>query len=365
MRGKVVETLRDELTRRIVRRVATNSVSAVQYVRAVSPGQATGLVADVYARVASDFQITAPIVLHSVAPDLLAAVWCVLRETLIAGQVARAKKEAIATGVSQANTCPYCVTVHAMMLHGAGDHDVGEALLAGDRERMADQELGRLAQWAARTLAPDDRLIRAPPFEAHDRVEIVGTVLAFHYVNRMVSVFLGAPPVSGARGPIAHLARRVLGSTLGWQTVTRRVSPGSSLELLPESSLPSDMGWAASNSCIAGAFARAARVTDSIGTELLPVQVREVVSGQIARWRGKRPGVSRAWLEAPLHSISAEQRPVAAFALLVALAPYQVDRSTVESFRARLPSDSDLVRVAGWAAFTAARRVGSWLSPHP
>src|SRR5262249_1944088 len=61
-------------------------------------------------------------------------------------------------------------------------------------------------------------------------------------------------------------------------------------------------------------------------------------------------------------SLDDADRPLAAFALLTAVAPYQVDTSIVESFRARRPTDAELVGAAGWAAFTAARRVGGWFA---
>ena len=53
---------------------------------------------------------------------------------------------------------------------------------------------------------------------------------------------------------------------------------------------------------------------------------------------------------------------LAVFALLCALAPYQVDPSIIEEFRVPRPTDQDVIGVAGWAAFTAARQVGSWLA---
>src|SRR5262245_61312217 len=118
-------------TARVERRIVAAAPHAVKHVRPVAAEEATGLVAAVYRQVAEDFQITAPLVLHSPVPQLLVGVRMVLRETLIAGRVARAHKEVVATGVSQANACPYCITVHAMMLGGAGQAEAGEALLEG------------------------------------------------------------------------------------------------------------------------------------------------------------------------------------------------------------------------------------------
>lgn len=43
------------------------------------------------------------------------------RETLVAGRVDRAVKEAVAVAVSKTNRCPYCVEAHATMLTAAGE----------------------------------------------------------------------------------------------------------------------------------------------------------------------------------------------------------------------------------------------------
>jgi AhpD family alkylhydroperoxidase len=354
--------IRARVTERIEQRVVATATHAVKYVHAVPPEEATGLVAEVYQQLAEDFQITSPLVLHSPAPRLLAAVWCALRETLIAGRIPRAHKEAIAIGVSHANACPYCVSVHAMMLHGTGETAVAETLLAGDTDDIAEPQLRNLARWASRTLAAEDPLLREPPFSASDEAEIIGTAVAFHYINRMVNVFLGESPVPGRRWWLGRLTRRVLGATFGRRMVMHAPPPGASLSLLPESPLPPDLGWATSNSFVAGALARAVVVADEAGRAVLPDNVRELVSNRIAAWRGEVPGISRAWAMHDIESLDEADNPLAAFALLSALAPYQVDPSIIEAFRARRPTDQDLIGAAGWAAFTAARRVGGWLA---
>ena len=93
MAGYPMDRIRARVTERIEGRVVATAADAVKYVRAVRPAEANGLVAAVYAQLTEDFQITAPLVLHSPTPRLLAAVWCVLRETLIAGRVPRASRK--------------------------------------------------------------------------------------------------------------------------------------------------------------------------------------------------------------------------------------------------------------------------------
>jgi len=68
----------------------------IRYLQPVSPAAATGLVAEVYSQARREFGLLPPIPLHSPVPRLLAGAWCVLRETLVTGQVARPVKEVLA-----------------------------------------------------------------------------------------------------------------------------------------------------------------------------------------------------------------------------------------------------------------------------
>jgi len=102
----------------LVRFAVRRSLRDTRYIHVVPRRQASGLVAEVYRQVERDFSMLAPpTALHSPAPKMLAASWMILRETLLAqGFADRATKEAVATEVSTANSCPYCTDVHGMTL---------------------------------------------------------------------------------------------------------------------------------------------------------------------------------------------------------------------------------------------------------
>src|SRR5262245_30876330 len=102
----------------------------VHYVTPVPRDAASGLVAQVYAQIKQDLGVVPePFTLHSPAPDLLAGAWAIFRETLLVGKVRRGIKEALATQVSQANQCPWCVDAHTISLYAAGDGSVARAIL--------------------------------------------------------------------------------------------------------------------------------------------------------------------------------------------------------------------------------------------
>jgi AhpD family alkylhydroperoxidase len=335
--------------------------SLVQHIMPVAPDAAEGLVAEVYAQLRREFQIAPPLTLHSPAPRILAGAWSVTRESqIVPGRLPRPMKEAISASVSHINTCPYCVDAHTGLLHGAGKHDVATSIRNGQPEAITDDRTRELVRWALATRSPGDPIITNPPFSPEEAPEAIGTALAYHYVNRMVHVFLGddlLPLPSGFRG----IARRVFGATFGKRMVRRGGEPGVSLDLLPEASLPDDLRWAQSNPAIAGAWARFAAVVDEAGQRVLPEPVRALLLTRLAEWKGEDPGMSAAWLEGAVAPLEEAHRPAGRFVLLVAFASYRVDHSAVEAFRATTPGDSDLVEAAAWAALQAARRIGSWL----
>jgi hypothetical protein len=77
---------------------------------------------------------------------------------------------------------------------------------------------------------------------------------------------------------------------------------------------------------------------------------------------GRDADAGASWVDEAVAPLDAADRPLAALALLTALPSYRVDRAVVEEFRARRPTDADLVGAAAWGAFSVARWVGSWLT---
>ncbi len=308
----------------------------------------------VHAQIRRDFGMRVePFTLHDPVPALLAGFWMVCREATLAGVVPRAHKEAVATAVSSANRCPYCVDAHVMMLHATGSHDAAAALATGGGVR--DPTVRALVEWARTSgTAPT-----APPCaSAVARAELVGTAVAFHYVNRMVSVLLDETPLPVRGERWKRPLRRLVGWTLG-ATVRRAKEPGAALAFLPDAPLPSDLAWAAASPAVAGAFARFAAAVDGAGAVALDAGVRAQVTAVLARRpHGGEPGPGRAWLDEATAGFDGTRRAEARLALLVARVPWQVDDAVVAAYRAMRPDDAALVAALAWSAFAAARDIG-------
>lgn len=348
----------------VIRRVvASVAQRQVRHVRPVSQQSARGTVATVYAQCAEEMRLVIPpVLLHSPAPETLSAFWMLMREPLlVVGTVDRVAKEAVAAGVSVANICPYCVDMHSTGLYPqAGEHDA-EAVVADRPQTMTDPRLRALVEWARSAHLPD---APAPAqFPAAQLPELVGVVVAFHYLNRMVNVFLTSfllPPglTPAARRRFKHVVGRQLDPTLRASPV-----PGRSLSLLPAAALPADAGWAAGDPTVAQAAARSYAALAAAGERCLSAPVRHLVENRLTSWRGEETGLSRQWCEDLIAPLSPPDQAAARLALLTALASYQVDNETIAEFRRHHPGDRALIEAAAWASFTAARRIGAWHVP--
>ncbi|MEV6905533.1 carboxymuconolactone decarboxylase family protein [Amycolatopsis sp. NPDC051071] len=303
----------------LVRLALRRALRETRYVRPVTFGRASGLVRDVYRQLERDFGMLAPpVALHSPSPPVLAASWLMLRESLAAaGETSRADREVVASLVSQANSCPYCVEVHGMALGSLGYASTASAVAAGDA-------------------VPDPR---SGALSAGGRAELTAVAFTFHYLNRVVSVFLGASPLppsvpDSARSKAKAVLRRFLKPVSG-------VSPGLALDFVPPSA--DSVAWAAGNPVVEDAFSRASSAFAAL--TISPV-VRDVVLRELSTWDGSPPGLSRAWVDSV-------EDPAARLALVVAKAAYQVDDALVAA--AGL-GDRELVELVGWSSFVAAQR---------
>lgn len=327
---------------------------------------ARGLVAIVFDQMRREFQLVPPISIHAAVPELLAGVWSMIRESMVAGHISRAEREAIPAAVSHINECPFCVDVHSSMLHGGSEHEVARAMLAGQVDQLPDSRIGNISRWALATRSPGAEILRTPPFSMEEAPELIGTGVAFHYINRMVNVFMDESPFTVLPKWLRWtkgLMPRVAGKAIAKRVLGVSVTPGKSLDLLPDAELPPEFSWAESNPAVAGAWARLSAVAEQAGAEVLSDEVRDLVREHVETWNGDDPGMSRRWVEDAVAGLREPDQAAARLTLLTALASYQVDQQVIHEFRQHYPSDAQLITATAWASFTAARRISSWLHP--
>lgn len=332
------------------------STAQIRHVRAVRYRAAEAETARVYREIERDFGILAPpVILHAPAPDVMAAVWLILRETLLVpGSAPRAQKEAVSTAVSLGNECPFCVTIHSSMV---------DNLVGFKNDVISDDGARAAADWATANQSPDTGAGRPVPFPAAQAPEMVGTAVILQYLNRMVNIFLGEAPLPPFAPPFMLGVVRPVLTWLIKSAEERGPEPGASADLLPAAELPADLAWSAGNAAIAEAYARGAAAIEAAGRRSAPQEVRALVLAELEGWDGRSRGMSRGWVEEAVAGLPEGQRAAGRLALLAAFASYQVDEAVVGEFRAAGSGDRDraLVDVAAWASLAAARRIGAWM----
>ncbi|GLY00475.1 carboxymuconolactone decarboxylase family protein [Actinoplanes sp. NBRC 101535] len=328
------------------------SLGHIQHLAAVPP-PGSGAVAAVYRQMENEFGMLAPpVALHAAAPEVLEAVWLILRETLLAGDPGeRAGKEAMAAAVSFANSCPYCVEVHGAALIGSRPGGDAELIAAGRIGEVRDAGLRSTAGWGRDGVAPAG-------LDPRRSAVLTGVGLIFHYLNRMVNVFLLDSPLAPIppRGRVAgrRVAIRVMGR------FARAVVPaGAAAVHLPPRALPPDLAWSSPVATVADAVARGCGAIAGAGERVVPAGVRALLAERLADPAESGPGLDiHGWLAGATRGLPADEIPAARLALLVAYASYRVTGEHVAAYRVAVGGDGGddgVVRFAGWAAMAAAR----------
>ncbi|MFE6334415.1 carboxymuconolactone decarboxylase family protein [Streptomyces sp. NPDC057798] len=325
--------------------------TSFRYTRPVPPRAATGRVAEVYRQLSHDFGVDEPVtfVVLSSAPDILTATWALMRESLIAGPGSRTGKELAAYGVSQANQCPFCVDAHTVLLHATGDHALAERLVRG--ERPENEEHARVLEWGRRTRVPTPAA-QPYPFPREHAPGYVGTALAFHFINRMVSALVsgGLMPANAQR---LRCVRSLAGRSLS-RTVRRTAVPGASLPLLDGAEPGEAPAWAGDRA-VGPAYAALLRAAMA-GADLLDADDQDLVRERLWHWDGRHPGLELEGFP------DRRERPGARLALLAALAPYRITDEDVAAWRRPEHTDHCLAHLVAHGAFLAVDRIESALS---
>ncbi|WP_030609392.1 carboxymuconolactone decarboxylase family protein [Streptomyces fulvoviolaceus] len=324
-----------------------------RYTEPLPPKAATGRTAEVYEQIARDFGISEPVtfVVLSSAPELLAPTWALMRESLIAGPGSRTGKELAALGVSLANQCPFCVDAHTVLLHATGDHALAERLARG--EQPENEEHARVLAWGRHTRVPGGLAAEPYPFPREHAPGYLGTALAFHFINRIVSALLTENLLPG-NAQRFRAVRSLAGRTLG-RTVRRPTRPGEALALLDHPDPGEAPAWA-DGTPVGLAYAALLRAALAGSAGLLDADDQDVVEQTLWDWDGAHPLIALDGFP------DRRERPGARLALLAALAPYRITDEDVAAWRRPEHTDHCLVRLVAYGAFAAVDRIESALN---
>ncbi|MEV4655923.1 carboxymuconolactone decarboxylase family protein [Micromonospora sp. NPDC049301] len=312
---------------------------------------ATGLTAEVYRQLSDEFLGPLPTFQAlSAVPEVLAATWALMREALLAGDTSRVDRELVASAVSRANRCRFCLDAHVMLLHALGEHALAEAIARGGTP--PEPTRAELVRWAEASRSPGTAGWTSPYGP-----EITGTLLAFHFINRIVSALLDPDLLPGGlqRSPLV----RSVGGRLYSRTARESKEPGGSLALL-DVGTTAPPAWAG-DSAVGVAYA-ALRDAATRGGDLLGDVARQTVAATV-RWEdGLFPARPGDWAVDLVRDVPGADRVGTRIALLAAFAPSAISVGDVGLWRLSHPADADLVRLVAYGAITATDHVARSLS---
>ncbi|MFI6265575.1 carboxymuconolactone decarboxylase family protein [Micromonospora sp. NPDC051006] len=318
------------------------------------PKAATGRTAEVYQQLRDEFLGPAPTFqVLSAVPEVLAATWALMREALLAGDASRVDREVVASSVSRANRCRFCVDAHVMLLHALGEHELAEAIARGGTP--PEPRHAELAAWAEASRSPG-----AAGWTSPYRPEVTGTLLAFHFVNRVVSALLDPDLLPG--GLQRSRAVRSVGGRLYARAAREPKEPGRGLPLL-DADRTAPPGWAG-DSPVGVAYA-ALRTAALRGGDLLGDVARQTIAATVRWENGKFPARPADWAVDLVRDVPGTDRIGTRIALLAAFAPSAISIGDVALWRLSHPADADLVRLVAYGAITATDHVAGALAPAP
>ena len=182
------------------------------------------------------------------------------------------------------------------MLDAAGEHVVSSKIREKDTREEVGDKLQQIMLWSSKTLSPSSEVLADPPFSKEEAPEIVGTVIFYHYINRMAHVFLSESPLPSTSSWLRSIIRPIAVYRFA-RVIQSRLPPGEALKLLPPAALPEDLRWTRPNIAVEGAYARLSAIISDIEKEILPEEVKEVMQAQILEWEGEVPRTSHSWIQ--------------------------------------------------------------------
>ncbi|MHB8604055.1 MAG: peroxidase-related enzyme [Thermoplasmatota archaeon] len=177
-------------------------------IRVIEPPDATGALAEAYAHIQGERGAVANIVsIHSLNPDAMRTMMDFYVAVMFGrSKLTRRERELVATVVSRANGCEYCVAHHADAL---GRHvkepglvplvavDYTKAKLPPRERAMCDYAVN-LTRAPQKTGAKDVEQLRLAGLDDSEVLDVTAVVGYFNYINRIANA-LGVRPDDVAR----------------------------------------------------------------------------------------------------------------------------------------------------------------------
>lgn len=332
---------------------------AINHIKSIPPKRAEGEVKDVYDQLKSEMgDVVEPISLHAILPDLLKGIWGILRETvIIEDATSRKVKEAVGASVSASNECPYCVDAHTIMIIGLKDKLVADAIVKKDLDLIENDEVRKIVNWAFNTRNFKSMTVNNPPFSSKEAAEIIGTAVFFHYLNRMVTIFLGPTilplNIHFFKGIMKSMAAKMFSGVLH-EDRKEGAKKGNYANI-------KGLYWASGNPRVEYVFTYFFHVVTELANQHVPQEVRSFIKDQIIDWDGSDLENTKD-LDTVVSVVSSQNQPLARMLYLTAFSPHRIQDFHFKEFHMFYKGkDEQILASLSWASLLTSVRIGDRL----
>ena len=348
----------------------------------------------IYKEISQTGLVPAAFLLHGSDTALLAGFWGLMREAFDSrGRVSRDVREVLAAAVSEAVGCELCVSVHAAFMDGMGFKAAAEYYQAPKSlrclDRLPEPHQGVLRWYSMIRMERAGNGPSGASFDAEARAELLGTVLAFHYIGGIYPIlmedldfidlfmkciglrrFRKVPAVRDRiyRGAVFWIGHSMAKHRPQGESVALEILGSSDLDL----SLPPDLGWCEPNRHIAVAAAGLLAAAERLAERTLEQPARMVIRSFVEKeWdAASDPAETDVdWVETALEKAdlrSEVERLTSRLGLMTALSPWQLreerGQELLGEFLARRPKsraespDAALLGLLAWSRLQSSRK---------
>lgn len=332
---------------------------AIKYIGSAKDRMAEDKVKEIYKELKNDMgDVVEPISLHAVNPDLLEGIWNILREVVVVnGKMTRIQKEAIGASVSEANRCNYCVDAHTIMLIGLKDKVTADAIVKRSPSIIDDTYLRNLVKWSLETRNFKSVIIKFPPFPENTAPEAIGTAVFFHYLNRMVSAFLGPTilpvNINFLKGAMKKMAGKMFSGVLARDKQHKKFSEQDFGDINDK------IAWTTSNSQVNHVFGKYYVLLNELAQKYVPQSVQNFIRQQIEDWDGADQFQTKE-IDPLLGSVPEKDQDLARVLYVQCFSPHKINASHISKLNNYFGENIEeaiLISFA-WASFETSLYIG-------
>ena len=326
----------------------------INYLQYIKVKQARGELKSIYKHIKSNFGLIAePFVLHSIDTNLTAGIWSLLYEiVLVETNVKRNIKEAIAVTVSETNKCKYCVDAHSIMLFNEKDNILSKIQKLKTDNLNPTNLNEELIFWAFNSNKFND-ITEKIPFTNNQAPEIIGTIILFNYINRMVEVFAGQSPIPTKL--FKKLFQKIAKKFYFSKAILKNKKKGDSLQFLNKQ-------FQNKNELteIQKALFHFSSLTENNIDGLISQDLIQKIKIESSKLENLNNNLHSSRMSEFLSEIKQDEKQTAEFCYLLMFVSYKIHNAQIERMKKKY-NDTEILKIASFSCFIISEKIGAEL----